>query len=381
MQNFIPLHKPFFNDKEVKYASEAIHSGKIAGGGPFGKRLEALLAEHLGCPHVLLVNSCTSALEMAMMALGVGNGDEVICPSFCFVSAANAVLRCGAKPVFCEIEERTLNIDVAHVETLLTNRTRAIIPVHYAGISCDIDGLMNLASKHGFSVVEDAAQALGTTYRERHLGTIGTAGCFSLHETKNVTCGEGGIFVTSDDAVAERAEIIREKGTNRSAFMRGEVDKYTWVHQGSSYIVSDILAAIALAQFEKLDEITKRRSQIAEYYIQELIDVADRVVLPTIPEDCIPNWHIFAVRIGRDHRDTVIQKLRERDIGASFHFVPLHNAPFNLKELGCSDLHLPVTDRIASEIIRLPIFPQLTEADLRYIVTTFKDILLNLNST
>ena len=379
MQKSIPFHKPLLGDDEACYALEAIRSGAVAGDGPFAKKLEALLEDYLGARHVLLVNSCTSALEMGMMALGIGAGDEVICPSFAFVSAANSILRCGAKPVFCEVEDATLNIDLRHAEGLISERTRAIIPVHYAGIPCDIEGLTDLAARHDLFVVEDAAQALGSRYRGQPVGTAGAVSCFSLHETKNLTCGEGGIFATSDDETAKRAEIIREKGTNRSSFLRGEVDKYTWVSQGSSYVLSDILAAIALAQFEKLEEIVTRRARVARQYCRELADVSNRATLPVVPEDCSPNWHIFYVRVDRMHRDPILQRLRGKGIGASFHFVPLHSSPFSREALGYSDLCLPVTERVAAEIIRLPIYPQLTESDLEYIVTSFKEILCSMN--
>ena len=256
----IAFHAPWFDERELEAVREAL-AGRVAGDGPVGRRVEALLAERMGARRVLLTTSGTHALELALLALGVGPGQEVVCPSFTFVSSANAVLRAGARPVFAEIEETTLGLDASDVERRLTPRTTALLPVHYAGVAPDMEALSDLARRHGLRVIEDAAQGLAASWRGRALGTIGDAGCLSFHETKNVTCGEGGALVVSDPEVARRAEIVREKGTNRSAFFRGEVDKYTWVAEGSSYVLSDLLAAVLLAQLAKLDAIqaTARR--------------------------------------------------------------------------------------------------------------------------
>ncbi|MBG29584.1 MAG: dTDP-4-amino-4,6-dideoxygalactose transaminase [Opitutae bacterium] len=369
----IPSNKPFFDDTEIEYATASIQSGNIAGDGPFGRKLENKLSDYLECKHALLVNSCTSAIEISLFALGIGPGDEVICPSFGFVSVANAILQCGAKPVFAEIDYETMNLDPAHTEKQITTRTRAIILIHYAGMSCDLVSFSELKEKHGLYLIEDAAQALGSKLQGKALGTFGDSGCFSLHETKNLTCGEGGIFVTNDDNIAQQAEIIREKGTNRSSFLRREVQKYTWVGRGSSYILSDILAAVALAQFEKIEPILSSRTKIAEFY-QNAFAPYNYITPPTIPDGCKPNWHLFALRINKLHRDIFLEKLKSKGIGASFHFVPLHSAPYSKTKLKGGNVSLPVTDRVASELIRIPIYPQLSNAEKESVVSSMEEV-------
>src|SRR3989454_2118540 len=256
----VAFSAPWFDEAEARRITEAL-AGRVGGDGPFGRRVEGRLAERLGAHRVLLTTSCTHALELALLALGVGREDEVVCPSFTFVSTANAVLRVGARPVFADIEDRTLGLDPADVERRISPRTVGVLPVHYAGIAADMARLLDLARSRRLKVVEDAAHGLAASFRGRPLGTLGDAGCFSFHETKNVTCGEGGAVTFADAAVAERAEVIREKGTNRSAFLRGEVDKYTWVAEGSSYVLSDVLAAMLDAQLDKLEEIQVRRAR------------------------------------------------------------------------------------------------------------------------
>ncbi len=281
----IAFSRPWFDAREEAAVREAL-SGQVSGDGPIGRRVEGRLAGLLGASRVLLTTSGTHALELALLALGVGPGQEVICPSFTFVSSANAVLRVGARPVFAEIEETTLGLDPADVERRITTRTAAVLPVHYAGVAPDMEALLGLARRHGLRVVEDAAQGLGAAWRGRALGTLGDAGCLSFHETKNVTCGEGGALVVSDPELAHRAEIAREKGTNRAAFLRGEVDKYTWVAEGSSYVLSDLLAAVLLAQLQKLDAIQTRRASVVARYRQGLAGwAAERGVRlpPTCP--------------------------------------------------------------------------------------------------
>ena len=258
----ILLSKPWFDQREAERVRAAL-AGRVAGDGPFCRRVEERIGERLGNARVLLTTSCTHAMELALLALGIGPGHEVLCPSFTFVSTANAVLRVGARPVFVDIEEQTLGMDAGDAARRLGPRAAAIMPVHYAGIAPDMTALLELADRRGLKVIEDAAQAFGASYRGRPLGTLGDAGCFSFHETKNITCGEGGALVLRDDDAARRAEIIREKGTNRSAFVRGEIDKYTWVSEGSSYVLSDLLAAVLDAQLDKLEEIQARRARVA----------------------------------------------------------------------------------------------------------------------
>lgn len=370
----IQLSEPWFDGSESSRIAEAL-AGRVAGNGPFGHRVEARLEGMLGASRVLLTTSCTHALELALMALGVGPGQEVICPSFTFVSTANAVLRVGARPVFAEIEGETLGLDATDVANRLTHRTTALLPVHYAGIAPDMDALLALAVERGLRVIEDAAQGLAASYRGRALGTLGDAGCFSFHETKNITCGEGGALALRDPEVARRAEIIREKGTNRSAFLRGEVDKYTWVLEGSSYVLSDILAAVLDAQLDKLAEIQARRARLAGRYRAGLSGWAHGhgVRLPQEPLERETNHHVFYLLFpdgaARDH---CLSRLRQQQIGAAFHYVPLHSSPFG-RTLGYEASDFPVTNRVAETLLRLPLHPKLDEADVDRVIGALQE--------
>jgi dTDP-4-amino-4,6-dideoxygalactose transaminase len=300
------------------------------------------------------------------MTLGIGPGQEVVCPSFTFVSTANAILRVGARPVFADIEERTLGLDPADVERRLTSRTVALFPVHYAGLAPDMDGLKGLAEARGLKVLEDAAQGIAAAYRGRPLGTLGQAGCFSFHETKNITCGEGGAVAFTDPALAARAEIIREKGTNRRAFFRGEVDKYTWVAEGSSYVLSEILAAVLDAQLEKLTEIQARRARVAARYRDGLAAWARAhgVRLPLQSDERRGNDHIFYLLLPDETtRDLCLSRLKARGVQATFHYIPLHSSPQG-HSLGFADASFPVTDRVARTLVRLPLHPLLSETDV-----------------
>jgi dTDP-4-amino-4,6-dideoxygalactose transaminase len=304
---------------------------------------------------------------MAMMCIGIGRGDEVICPSFTFVSTANAILRQGASPRFCDIEPHTLNIDLDKIENMITKRTKAIVPVHYAGISCDMDRLMRIAARNGLYVIEDGAQAACARYKNRGLGTIGDIGVLSFHITKNITCGEGGALLTNDGRLAKKAEIIREKGTNRNAFLKGEVDKYTWIDIGSSFIPSDLLAAILLAQLERAREITRKRLEIFEYYYERLKALAHKgaITLPKIPEFSEPNGHIFwFLTDSKNRRNHLIRALNKNGISATFHYVPLHSSPYGKRVLGCKTSDLPVTESVSKRLVRLPLFPGLARKDL-----------------
>jgi dTDP-4-amino-4,6-dideoxygalactose transaminase len=364
----IAFSRPWFDEREVQAVREAL-SRQVSGDGPIGRRVEARLAALLGTPRVLLTTSGTHALELALLALGIGPGQEMICPSFTFVSSANAVLRMGARPVFADIEETTLGLDPAEVERRLTPRTVGLIPVHYAGVAPDMEALLALARRRGLRVVEDAAQGLGATWRGRALGTLGDAGCLSFHETKNVTSGEGGALVVSDPETARRAEIAREKGTNRAAYFRGEVDKYTWVAEGSSYVLSDVLAAILDAQLDKLAEIRARRAAVVARYREGLAGWArERGVrlAPELPERG-PNHHIFFLLYPEPRqRDAALASLRARGIMATFHYVPLHSAP-HARRLGV-DVELPVTERVAATLLRLPLHPGLTAEEVDRVV-------------
>jgi dTDP-4-amino-4,6-dideoxygalactose transaminase len=369
----IPFSRPWFDEREARAVQEAL-CGQVSGDGPIGRRVEARLAAQLGAGRVLLTTSGTHALELALLALGIGPGQEVICPSFTFVSSANAVLRVGARPVFADIEDRTLGLDPADVAPRLTPRTVALLPVHYAGVAPDMERLLEIARRHRLRLVEDAAQGMAATWRGRALGTLGDAGCLSFHESKNVTCGEGGALLVADPDVARRAEIAREKGTNRAAFFRGEVDRYTWVAEGSSYVLSDVLAALLEAQLDKLADIQRRRAAIAARYREALGPwAAERGVrLPPELAEREANHHIFFLLYPEPgQRDAALRSLRERGVHATFHYVPLHSAP-HARRLGLG-AELPVTDRVAAALLRLPLHPLLTPAEVDRVVAVVQE--------
>lgn len=375
----IPLHKPWIGEEEIRAATSALRSGSLVGDGYFGKQLRESLGNYLNA-HVLPTPSATAALELSALVLGLGSGDEVIMPSFTFTSCANAVMLRGAQPVFAEVEEESGNLDPRAVERVLTATTRAVMVVHYAGVACQVEHIRALLpTERKVYLIEDAAHALGARYKNSFLGTLGDCGAFSFHFTKNLTSGEGGAFVTSDKGLLERAEIIREKGTNRKAFLRGEVDRYTWVDVGSSFLLSDVLAAILLAQLKKIDEIIRRRKTVTHFYLNAFADLCKqgRLILPKIPTDCFTNWHIFWIRVDSTKRDWIVGKLREQGIEAAFHFVPLHLSPMGRK-LGYQEGDLPVTEKFAASLIRLPIYPQLTDEELSFIADTVRKIILGL---
>jgi dTDP-4-amino-4,6-dideoxygalactose transaminase len=371
----IQLSETWFDAREAERMARALE-GRVAGNGPFCQKVEGRLAQLLDGRPVLLTTSCTHAMELALLALGIGSSREVICPSFTFVSTANAVLRVGARPVFADIEEDTLGLDPADVERRISPATAAVLPVHYAGIAADMARLLDLARDRRLRVVEDAAHGLGASFRGRPLGTLGDAGCFSFHETKNITCGEGGAVTFAEAAVAERAEVIREKGTNRSAFLRGEVDRYTWVAEGSSYVLSDLLAAMLDAQLDKLPEIRARRARVASRYREELTAWAQahHARLPPTDGERQGNDHLFYLLLPDEAtRDRCLSGLRARGVMAAFHYVPLHSSPFG-KRLGMAG-ELPVTDRVARTLLRLPLHPRLSEEDVDRVVGALKQAL------
>jgi dTDP-4-amino-4,6-dideoxygalactose transaminase len=361
----IPFNRPYVVGPEFKYLADAITRGHSAGDGYYTRACSELLEERSGAGKVLLTTSCTSALEMAALLLDIQPGDEVIMPSYTFVSTANAFVLRGARPVFVDIREDTLNLDETRVEAAISDRTKAIVPVHYGGVSCAMDEILELAKRHDIPVVEDAAQGVNATYKGRWLGTMGALGTWSFHETKNVICGEGGAIVINDPALAERAEIVREKGTNRSQFLRGQVDKYTWIDIGGSFLMSDLLAAFLYSQLEHIDLITQRRRQIWWRYSEALALLADSgaVRLPEIPADCTSNCHMYHIRVANTKvRSELITHLRERGILAVFHYVPLHQSPLAM-ERGWADCSLPVTEREAARVLRLPLYPDLSVDD------------------
>lgn len=356
----IPFQTPALSDLENTYVLESLASGKLAGDGPFTKRCHAWLRKQLAKEHVLLTHSCTAALEMASLLCDLAPGDEVIMPSFTFVSTANAVALRRATPVFVEIRSDTLNIDEKKIEAAITPRTKAISVVHYAGVSAEMDTILAIAQKHGLKVIEDAAQGMMASYKGRALGTIGDFGALSFHETKNLVSGEGGALIIRDDDSAARAEIVREKGTNRSQFFRGQVDKYTWVDIGSSFLPSDLLAALLLAQLERAQDLTAKRMAIWNYYHEQLQELeALGLSRPFVPKECQHNAHIYyLVTRSLEERTELIRSLKEKGIQAPFHYVPLHTSPAG-KKYGRSHGDLSQTIALSERMIRLPLFSTL----------------------
>jgi len=356
----IPFSRPGLLDPGLAYIQEALASRRLSGDGPFGRRAEKLLEEALGTRRALLTTSCTHALEMAGLLLELAPGDEVIVPAFTFVSTVNAFVLRGARPVFADVRPDTLNLDEARLEGLVTARTRAIVPVHYAGVGCEMDAIGAIAKSCGAAVVEDNAHGLFGMYRGKALGTLGALATQSFHDTKNFTCGEGGALLVNDARFVERAEILREKGTDRSRFFRGQVDKYTWVDVGSSYVLSDILGALLLAQLELRLDIQARRARIWNRYAAELADwaAAQGARLPIVPDHCEQTFHMFYLLLPAARRPGFIAHLRSRDVQAVFHYQPLHLSPMGLTHGGRAGM-CPVTEQIADELVRLPLFNDL----------------------
>ncbi len=370
MSQPIWFNRPAVTGREFEYMREALQSGHISGDGSFTKRCHTLLEEVTGARRAFLTTSCTHALEMAMLLLEVGPGDEVILPSFTFVSTANAIALRGATPVFVDVRADTLNLDETLLEAAITTRTRAIIVVHYAGVACEMDTILDIAGRHRLVVVEDNAHGLFGHYKGRRLGSLGALAALSFHETKNVTCGEGGALLVNDARYIERAEILREKGTNRARFFRGQVDRYTWVDLGSSYLPSDILAAYLLAQLEARDEIQQRRHAIWTRYSQELCAWAreGEVQLPIVPADSQHPAHLFyLVMPSLDARTALIDHLRAHEILAVFHYQPLHLSTMGLAYGGKAGL-CPVTERVADRLVRLPLYFSMTDDDQSHVV-------------
>lgn len=374
----IPFNRPTIVGKELFYISQVIHDGHAAGDGSFTKRCHAFLEEALGVPKVLLTTSCTDALEMAALLLNIQPGDEVIVPSFTFVTTANAFVLRGASPVFIDIRSDTLNMDETQLERLVTPRTKAILPVHYAGVGCEMESICSIAASHKIPVVEDNAHGLFGKYKGRYLGTFGTFATQSFHETKNFICGEGGALLINDPKYIERAEIIREKGTNRSRFFRGEVDKYTWVDLGSSYLPSDILAAFLYAQLEAREQIQNKQRQIWDYYYQHLLEwtVENGVQLPIVPPHCKQTYHMFYLLLpSLKVRQALIDHLNARGIQSVFHYLPLHMSDMG-KRFGGKKGDFPVSEDVSDRLLRLPIYNDLEKADQSRVVEAIKDFKL-----
>jgi dTDP-4-amino-4,6-dideoxygalactose transaminase len=365
MAHRIPFNKPYISGKESEYVSRAIGAGQIAADGPFTKGCARFIEERFCAAKALMMPSCTAGLEMAALLCDLQPGDEVILPSYTFVSTANAFVRAGARPVFVDIRPDTLNLDETKIEAAITPRTKAICPVHYAGVGCEMDSINQLAKKHGLLVVEDAAQGVHAYYRERALGSIGDLGAYSFHDTKNYVSGEGGALTINNRALLERAVIIRDKGTNRQKFFRGEIDKYTWVDVGSSFLPAEITCAFLQAQLEQLDSILQRRRQIHERYAERLAPLERSGALrgPRVPAHCKQNYHMFYILLRDEQaREGLATHLRQKGIQAVSHYVPLHLSPMGRK-WGYEEGALPVTEDLSARLLRLPLWFALGERE------------------
>jgi dTDP-4-amino-4,6-dideoxygalactose transaminase len=358
----IPFNRSSLQGRELEYIFDTLRIGQIAGDQTYSRKCQRLLQESLGCHAALVTTSCTHALEMAALLLAINEGDEVILPSFTFVSTANAFALHGARPVFADIRPDTLNIDETKLEPLITPRTKAIVPVHYAGVGCEMDAILDVARRHQVPVVEDNAHGLFGKYRGRMLGTFGTLATQSFHETKNITCGEGGALIINGERFAERAEVLREKGTNRSRFFRGQVDKYGWVDLGSSYVMSDVLAAFLYAQLEQWETIQRKRRSIWDKYDSELSawSAAHRIIRPTVPAHCEQAYHMYyLIMPSLDARTSFIAHLKQNGILAVFHYLPLHLSEYARRWHGRPG-DCPVTEDMSDRLVRLPFFTSLT---------------------
>ena len=371
----ISFNVPPYTGKEMEYIKQAVENQKICGDGPFTKKCNEWIEKKTGTTKCLLTPSCTQATELAALLADIKEGDEIIMPAYTFVSTADAFVLRGAKPVFVDIRPDTMNIDETKIEAAITDRTRAIVPVHYAGVACEMDTIMDIANRHHLFVIEDAAQGIMASYKGKALGAIGDFGCYSFHETKNLSMGEGGAILIKDAKYIEDAEIIREKGTNRSKYFRGQIDKYTWVNYGSSYLPSDMNAAYLWAQLELAQKITDVRLARWNQYNELLQPLKQRGILelPTVPEGCIHNAHMYYIKTKNiEERTRLIDFLKENGILAVFHYIPLHTAPAGIRfgEFRGEDVY---TTKESERLLRLPMFYTLTEAEVEYIVGKVKE--------
>ena len=365
----IKFNKQSLFGNELKYIEDAYNEGKVSGDGKYTKLCNKFMEERFGTPKVLLTTSGTHSLEMSALLVGIKSGDEVILPSFTFVSTVNAFVLRGAKPVFCDIREDNLNIDESKIEALITEKTKAIVPVHYAGVACEMDSIMALAKKYGLYVIEDAAHGINSKYKGRYLGTIGDIGCFSFHETKNYSMGEGGAIAINNENFIEDAEIVREKGTNRSKFFRGQVDKYSWVELGSSFLPSDINAAVLYSQFEYFDDIQKKRLDIFNKYYEAFrrLEEKGKFRMPIINEFAEANAHMFYILLNsEDERNEILKYMNSNGVNCTFHYIPLHQSDFYKKHYGEISLHN--TEDLSGRILRLPLYYALSDSEIEFIV-------------
>ncbi len=376
-QHKIPFNRPFIAGKELYYISRAVIEGRLSGDGPFTKKCHSWLEQTLNCKRAFLTHSCTGALEMAAILCDIRPGDEVIMPSFTFVSTANAFVARGGVPVFVDIRQDTLNMDEKLIEKAITSKTKAIVPVHYAGVACAMDEIMEMADKYKLWVVEDAAQAFLSTHNGKYMGSIGHLGCFSFHETKNIISGEGGALLVNDSKMIERAEIIREKGTNRNQFFRGQVDKYTWVDIGSSFLPGELVGAFLYAQLEQAEKIIAARMRIFKRYIRGLKPLACKglIRLPFVRDENACNGHIFYI-ITRNlvERTMLIAHLKDRGISAVFHYVPLHSSPAG-KKYGKTGSAMTMTDDLSDKVLRLPLYYEMANEDVDRVVNALSEII------
>jgi len=383
LNNHIPFNWPYMTGKELNYIAEAHFNGRLAGDGPFTKRCHGWLEERTGCNKGLLTHSCTAALEMAALLLDIQPGDEIIMPSYTFVSTANAFVLRGAIPVFVDIREDTLNLDERLIEAAITPRTSAIVPVHYAGVACEMDTIMSIARQHGLKVVEDAAQGVMSTYKGRALGSIGDLGAYSFHETKNVISGEGGALLVNSPDMCLRAEIIREKGTDRSRFFRGEVDKYSWQEVGSSFLPGELIAAFLWAQLEDADRINKERLASWQHYHQLLGPLEAKGILrrPTVPDNCEHNAHMYYILLAPGiNRQKVLDAFKQNEIWSVSHYVPLHSSPAGAR-YGRPNGELDVTNQVSEQLIRLPLWMGITKQQQVEVVKVCELALLDFSSS
>ncbi|MGH4138430.1 dTDP-4-amino-4,6-dideoxygalactose transaminase [Clostridium sp.] len=376
----IPFNKIYYEGRELTYIKDAMERESISGDGYYTELVTKFLKKHFSINNLLMTTSATHALEMAAILIGIKPGDEVIMPSFTFPSTANAIMLHGGIPVFAEIQESTLNIDPIDIKNKITNKTKAILPVHYGGVSCDMDKIMNIATENNLFVIEDAAQAVNSKYKNKFLGTVGHIGCYSFHGTKSYVSGEGGAIAINcnNTDLVKRAEIIRQKGTNRNEFLRGEVDKYSWVDIGSSYTPADVLMAMLYAQIQNLDEIKEKRKVISNYYNKSIAKYIKRGIIEKstfIPSECESNYHLFYLIFANEKiRDGVICKLRESEIYALTHFMPLHCSKKGI-ELGYNMGDLPITEKVSKCLLRLPMYTEMSNDEMHYVIVKLIQIL------